>query len=99
VEWAVGDQVEESLLDNQDEIPSHAAFETFYTALWGKSGKCIITMPPGVLRHTGQVLGEDTSRDIYSRLRNLKKDCTDTDGVTKLMVQSMGACSSSLAKA
>jgi hypothetical protein len=31
VEWAVGDQAEESLLDYQDERPSHEAFETFYT--------------------------------------------------------------------
>jgi hypothetical protein len=47
VEWAVGDQVEESLLDNQDERPSHAAFETFYTGVWGRSGQCNITMSPG----------------------------------------------------
>jgi hypothetical protein len=99
VEWAVGDQAEESLLDNQDERPSHEAFETFYTGLWGKSGQCNVTMPPGVPRHTGQVLGEVTPKDIYSRLRKLKKDSAPgPDGVTKLMVQSLGAYPSVLAK-
>nr|ADX60049.1 R2 protein [Kalotermes flavicollis] len=99
VQWPVGYQAEKSLLDNQDERPSNAAFETFYTGLWGKSGQCNITMPPGVPRHTGQVLGEVTPKDIYSRLRKLKKDyAPGPDGVTKLKVQSMGAYPSVLAK-
>jgi hypothetical protein len=33
-------------------------------------------MPPGVPRNTGQVLAEVTPKDIYSRLKKLKKDCT-----------------------
>jgi hypothetical protein len=56
-------------------------------------------MPPGVNRHNEQVLGEVTPKDIYSRLRKLKKDSAPgPDGVTKLMVQSMGAYPSVLAK-
>jgi hypothetical protein len=64
VEWAVSEQPEEALLDTPDQRPSHDAFETFYTGLWGKSGECNVTMPPSVPRHTGQVLKEVTPKDI-----------------------------------
>jgi hypothetical protein len=99
VEWAVSDQATEALLDTPDQRPSHEAFETFYTGLWGETGECNVTMPPSVPRHTGQVLREVTPKDIRQKIKKTKKDSAPgPDGVTKQMVQSMRAYPEVLAK-
>jgi hypothetical protein len=99
VEWATSELSEDCLLDTSDHRPSQEAFETFYSGLWGKAGPKDITMPPSVPRHTGQVLREVTPKDIHQKLKKMKKDSAPgPDGVTKKMVQSMGAYPEVLAK-
>jgi hypothetical protein len=59
--------LEETLLDTPDQRPSHAAFETFYTGLWGEAGKWNITMPPSVSRYMGQVMKEVMPKAILQK--------------------------------
>jgi hypothetical protein len=53
---AVSDKPGDALLDAPDQRPTHEAFETLYTELWGEACVWYITMPPSVSRHTGKVL-------------------------------------------
>lgn len=88
-EWAVGEQTTATLYDHQTERPAHESFHSFLAGLWGKSGRCDITMPPSASRRTDAVLNFITVKEIKQRLKRIKKgSAPGPDGITKEMVQS-----------